>query len=258
MEELLLGALLAGEELNVVDEQDVDVAELVAERGHLVVADGVDHLVGELFAGDVADGGVGLAALYVVADGVHEMGLAHADAAVEEERVVGLGGALGDGLGGGHGELVAAADDEGVELVARVELGGGVPVEAGLLGRGGGWAGWRAGAGAWGVEAMAWERGEAAVLADAGGVWVLLGGLEGDGVDLELEVIDRLLDEVGVLFSHFFELGRGDAHVQRSSGDVGEAGWLQPGFERLPVDLFLERSENANPVVEYGRCRGDK
>ena len=31
VEELFLGALLAGEELDVVDEQDVDVAELVAE-----------------------------------------------------------------------------------------------------------------------------------------------------------------------------------------------------------------------------------
>ena len=90
VEELLLRALLAGEELDVVDEQHVDVAELVAEAGHLVVADGVDHLVGELLTGDVADGGVGLTALHVVADGVHQVGLAHADAAVEEERVVGL------------------------------------------------------------------------------------------------------------------------------------------------------------------------
>jgi hypothetical protein len=103
VEELFLGALLAGEELDVVDEQDVDGAVLVAEAGHLVVADGVDHLVGELFAGDVADGGVGLAALDEVADGLHEVGLAHADAAVEEERVVGLGGALGDGLRARHG-----------------------------------------------------------------------------------------------------------------------------------------------------------
>jgi hypothetical protein len=39
-----------------------------------------------------------LAALHLVADGMHQVGLAHADAAVEEERVVGLGGALGDGL----------------------------------------------------------------------------------------------------------------------------------------------------------------
>ena len=39
VEELLLHALFAGEELDVVDEEDVDGAELVAEAGHLVVAE---------------------------------------------------------------------------------------------------------------------------------------------------------------------------------------------------------------------------
>jgi hypothetical protein len=42
VEELLLHALLAGQELYVVDEQHVDRAELVAEAGHLVVAQRVD------------------------------------------------------------------------------------------------------------------------------------------------------------------------------------------------------------------------
>ena len=133
VEELLLRALLAGEELDVVDEQDVDRAELVAEGRHLVVAHGVDHLVGELLARDVADGRVRCARLHEMTDGVHQVGLAHADAAVHEERVVGLRGALGDGLRRSMRELIAAADHEAVELVARVELRGGVPVEARLL-----------------------------------------------------------------------------------------------------------------------------
>ena len=133
VEELVLGALLAGEELDVVDEQHVDAAVLVAEAGHLLVAHVGDHLVGELLARDVADGGLRLAALHLVADGVHEVGLAEADAAVEEERVVGLRWALGDRLRGGACELVAGAEDEAVEVVARVELRGGVPVETCLL-----------------------------------------------------------------------------------------------------------------------------
>ena len=56
VEELFLGAFLLRQELDVVDQQHVHVAELVAEAGHLVVAQRVDHLVGELLAGDVADG----------------------------------------------------------------------------------------------------------------------------------------------------------------------------------------------------------
>ena len=119
---------------------------------------------------------MGLAAFYVVADGVHEVGLAHADAAVEEEGVVGLGRALGDGLGeAAMANWFPRADDEGVELISGVELGCVVPVEAGLLGRGeadlggGSWAAW-----AGRVEAVAWEGREAAVLADAGRGGVLL------------------------------------------------------------------------------------
>ena len=57
MEELFLRALLLREELDVVDEQHIDRAELVAEAGHLVVAQRVDHLVSELLDRDVADGG---------------------------------------------------------------------------------------------------------------------------------------------------------------------------------------------------------
>ena len=74
----------------------------------------------------------GMAALDLVADGLHQVGLAHADAAIQEERVVGLRRTLRDRLAGGVGELVAAADDEGVEGVARIQLRRAVPVEARL------------------------------------------------------------------------------------------------------------------------------
>ena len=57
----------------------------------------------------------------LVADGVQQVGLAEPDRTVEEERVVAVRGALGDGARGGVGELVRAADDEGVEGVLRVE-----------------------------------------------------------------------------------------------------------------------------------------
>jgi hypothetical protein len=58
----------------------------------------------------------------LVADGVQEMGLAEADSAVEEEGVVAVRGPLGDGAGGGVGELVGGAADEVGESVAGVEL----------------------------------------------------------------------------------------------------------------------------------------
>ena len=151
VEELFLRALLLRDELNVVDQQHVDGAEAIAEAGHAIVAQRGDHLVGELLRRDVADACRGLAALHLVADGVHQVRLAHSHAAIEEERIVGARGPLGDGQRGGARKLVAVADDEVVEGVARIQLRGGRPVEARLLrrarGAGGGAVGACAGTG---------------------------------------------------------------------------------------------------------------
>ena len=95
VEELFLGSLLLRKELDVVNEQQIDRAKLVAKAGHFVVAQRIDHFVGKFFAGDIADGALRLALFYLVADGMHEMRLAHADTTVNEERVVGFRGAFG-------------------------------------------------------------------------------------------------------------------------------------------------------------------
>src|SRR6185369_12506074 len=71
-------------------------------------------------------------ALHFVTDGLHEVGLAHSDATVEEERIVGLGGRFGDGQRGCVCELVSASDDKSVEGVARVQLRGAIEVESNL------------------------------------------------------------------------------------------------------------------------------
>ena len=47
VEELLLGALLAGDELHVVDQQHARVAELEPEVVGAMLANGLDQLVGE-------------------------------------------------------------------------------------------------------------------------------------------------------------------------------------------------------------------
>src|SRR5215510_2721659 len=117
MEKLFLHALLMGEELDIINQQDVHVAELIAEGGHAVIAQGIDQLVGELFAGDVADGRLRLASLDLMTDGLHEMGLAHAYAAIDEQRVVGLGRTLRYGLGRRVGKLVAGAYDKSIKRV---------------------------------------------------------------------------------------------------------------------------------------------
>ncbi len=91
--------------------------------------EGGDELVRERLDRRVADAQPVARGADVVADRVQEVGLADAGRAVDEQRVVGLAGELGDGERGGVGEAVRVADDELLEGVLRVE--------AGVVGRGG-------------------------------------------------------------------------------------------------------------------------
>ena len=125
VEELLLGADLALEELDVVDEQDVDVAVGGLERLDRAALERADELVGEGLGGGVEDGEPAAVVAHVVGDRVQEVGLAEPGRAADEQRVVGEPGHLGDGERGGVGEPVAVADDELVEGEAGVEGGAG-------------------------------------------------------------------------------------------------------------------------------------
>ena len=121
MEEFFLRGIAAGDKLNVVQHQHIDVAEAVAKFHVLVVLDGGDQLVGEHLAGQIEHAHVRKMILNEVADGVHQVRLAQADAAVEEQRVIGHARLLGDGQRGGVREAVGRADDERVKRRFRVE-----------------------------------------------------------------------------------------------------------------------------------------
>ena len=122
VEELLLGPLLVGDELDVVDEEQVDPPVAGAELVDLALLDRGDELVRELLGRGVDDALARELGDDLVADGVHQVGLAEAHAAVQEERVVGMAGPLGDRQAGGVGEPVGRADDEVRERVARVDV----------------------------------------------------------------------------------------------------------------------------------------
>ncbi len=122
VEELLLGPLLVGQELDVVDQQDVDAPVSLAEVGHPIEAQRADEIVDELLCGQIEDSELRAGALDLTPDGVQQMGLSQADPAVQEERVVALRGRLRHRTAGRVGELIRVADDEGLEDVAWVEL----------------------------------------------------------------------------------------------------------------------------------------
>ena len=96
VEELRLRAFLAGQELDVVDEQDVDAAIALAEVEDPIVADGIDHLVHEPLGRDVGELQRLEVIEHVMPDRVHQVRLPESHAAVDEQRVVGARRRLGD------------------------------------------------------------------------------------------------------------------------------------------------------------------
>ena len=126
LEESLLGfGLVAGYELDVVDDEHVnslvepvEVVEVVALHGlHILLVEGVGADVDDDFVGEVDFG--------LDADGVDQVGFAEAHFGVDEQRVErGLSGRLGDGHAGGHGETVAVAHHVVVESEGLGEVGG--------------------------------------------------------------------------------------------------------------------------------------
>ena len=127
VEELLLRLGLALEELDVVDEQDADVAVGALEGVDAVVVQRADEVVRERLDGRVAHGQPVAVGRDVVGDRVQQVRLAEPGRAADEERVVGERRHLGDRERGAVGEAVGVADDELVEREAGVEgdVGGG-------------------------------------------------------------------------------------------------------------------------------------
>ena len=58
----------------------------------------------------------------VLADGVKQMRLAEADAAVKKKRIVGFAGRLGNGERGGIGEIVVVADNKRFKCIFGIEM----------------------------------------------------------------------------------------------------------------------------------------
>ena len=104
-EQFFLGAGLAADELDVVDQQHVGVAQTVLEGRHGAVLGGAHEGREEAFGGQIDNAGVRAQALRLPGDGIEQVGLAVAIGAAEEDRVemaVGPGrGLSGDGQGEG-------------------------------------------------------------------------------------------------------------------------------------------------------------
>src|ERR1700758_149980 len=120
MKELFLSTLFASDKLDIVNQENINRAKPISESDHAVEANGIDHLISELFRADVCEPEAWVARLHRMADSLHQVGFPHPDAAVEIERVVGFGGRFGHRPGGCMRELIGSADDKRVEGVSQI------------------------------------------------------------------------------------------------------------------------------------------
>jgi hypothetical protein len=120
MEKLLLRALLAGKELNVVDTQCVQGAVRSLEFGNLVVLKAADHIADKPLGMHVGNPGIRVARQHRVADRMHQMCFAQPDTAVNKKRIV-RGTRVFPDLGSSSPrELIALAFHETLEIKRRV------------------------------------------------------------------------------------------------------------------------------------------
>lgn len=130
-EEFFLGGVFVGEEMNIVDGEEAVPADSLAKCVEIAGSDGGDVFIGEIFAGDVADGGAAVELCVSAANPVEQVRLSEAAPTVDAE-----GGesyvAGGEFEGGVEGEFVSLPGDELVKVIAGVEAVGGESIRAGL------------------------------------------------------------------------------------------------------------------------------
>ena len=112
VKEFLLNALLAGQELNVIDQKIIDAAVTRSELGKSIFLDGPDEFVGEFLTGYVSDPTGGVAVQGLMGYGMHQMGLTQSGFTIEKKRIVSVSGSVGYRNACRMGKFTPSADDE--------------------------------------------------------------------------------------------------------------------------------------------------
>ena len=121
VEKFLLHRLFSCDKLNIVDHQKIHVAVPLPKLHVFTGADRFDHIVREHFAGHVHDARGGICFLHGVTDRMHQMRLAQAHAAVQEQRIIRHARRLDDRKRRRVRKVVGLADHKRIERVFRIQ-----------------------------------------------------------------------------------------------------------------------------------------
>ncbi len=118
VEKLFLRGFLSLQEVHVIDQQEITLAETPAKLVGGTSLNGVDVLVGKLFRAHVENSQRRISLQKFMRDGLHEVSLPDPCCAVDKERIVDSTRCLRDGKRGSSCNFVGFADDELIERVA--------------------------------------------------------------------------------------------------------------------------------------------
>src|SRR6267143_1374516 len=121
VEEFLLRAFFARQELNVVDHQHVDMTIPLPQIHHFVVSNGVDDLVRKLLGRQIGNPEIG-SLRHIISNGIQEVRLPQPGLPVNKEWVIGFRRLFSDRHTGGVGKLISRSYYEILESILGVEL----------------------------------------------------------------------------------------------------------------------------------------
>jgi len=124
MEELFLGTLLLGEELDIVDQQGIHRAIEALEFVDRIELQRLDHIGNKAFGMQINDFRVGVLLQQVIAHRMHQVGFPQAYSAIQEKRVVAMLGIVGHLPGSSTCQLVGLAFDEVFKGKGAIEVVG--------------------------------------------------------------------------------------------------------------------------------------
>ena len=124
MEELFLGTLFLGEELNVIDQQRIHRTVKALELVDGIQLQGLDHVRHKTLGMQVNHLGIRVFLQQMITHRMHQVGFTQAHAAVQKQRVVAMLGVIGHLPGCRSGQLVGFTFDKVFEGKGAIQITG--------------------------------------------------------------------------------------------------------------------------------------
>ena len=121
MKKLLLRAIFAAQEVNVVDHEHVEITIAISEVVHIAVLDGSDELVDETIAREIRNARFAVLLQIFLADGLKKMRFAKPNPAMNKQRDLFLPRLSSHGKGGSEWQPIARPRNKILNQIIRIQ-----------------------------------------------------------------------------------------------------------------------------------------